>query len=294
MASTRKVAVVTGSNKGIGFAIVKGLCEKYNGDVYLTSRDIKRGTAAVEALKQLGFPMLGSLMFHQLDITDQASVEAFRNHIKSTHGGIDVLINNAAIAFKTEAPEPFAVQAKETIRVNYFGTLMVCNALFPLLRQNAKVVNVSSSAGHLLRIPSADLRSKLSSVSLDVSGLNHKSATYLIGLMRTLQTQRAADAGKNQEEGWGSSAYAVSKVAVSALTVIQQRAFDAESPSRNIAVNSVHPGYVDTDMSSHKGPLTTEEGAQAPLFLALEANIKGKYVWFNSAVVEWDKALEVN
>ncbi|KAH1007361.1 carbonyl reductase [NADPH] 1 [Dendroctonus ponderosae] len=284
MASTRKVAVVTGSNKGIGFAIVKGLCEKYNGDVYLTSRDIKRGTAAVEALKQLGFPMLGSLMFHQLDITDQASVEAFRNHIKSTHGGIDVLINNAAIAFKTEAPEPFAVQAKETIRVNYFGTLMVCNALFPLLRQNAKVVNVSSSAGHLLRIPSADLRSKLSSVSLDVSGLNQLVEQFV----------QAADAGKNQEEGWGSSAYAVSKVAVSALTVIQQRAFDAESPSRNIAVNSVHPGYVDTDMSSHKGPLTTEEGAQAPLFLALEANIKGKYVWFNSAVVEWDKALEVN
>lgn len=71
-----------------------------------------------------------------------------------------------------EAPEPFSVQATETIRVNYFGTLRVCEALFPLLRPNAKVVNVSSSAGHLLRIPSERLRSQLSSLSLDIPRLN--------------------------------------------------------------------------------------------------------------------------
>ncbi|KAH1014860.1 hypothetical protein HUJ05_012675 [Dendroctonus ponderosae] len=80
MASTRKVAVVTGSNKGIGFAIVKGLCEKYNGDVYLTSRDIKRGTAAVEALKQLGFPMLGyvdtDMSSHKGPLTTEEGAQA--------------------------------------------------------------------------------------------------------------------------------------------------------------------------------------------------------------------------
>lgn len=48
-------------------------------------------------------------------------------------------------------------------------------------------------------------------------------------------------------------------------------------------------GYVDTDMTSHKGLLTVEEGAKAPLFLALDADLKGKYVWNNCSVVAWDK-----
>ena len=43
---------VTGSNKGIGYAIVKGLCEKFDGIVYLTTRDVSRGKAAVEQLNK--------------------------------------------------------------------------------------------------------------------------------------------------------------------------------------------------------------------------------------------------
>lgn len=46
-----QVAVVTGSNKGIGLAIVRGLCLQFKGDVYLTSRDEQRGKAAVEQLE---------------------------------------------------------------------------------------------------------------------------------------------------------------------------------------------------------------------------------------------------
>lgn len=65
--------------------------------------------------------------------------------------------------------------------------------------------------------------------------------------------------GRHKEQGWGESAYAVSKVGVSALTRVHQRQFDSDS-RQGIVVNSVHPGYVSTDMSSHKGPLTIEEG----------------------------------
>lgn len=58
----------------------------------------------------------------------------------------------------------------------------------------------------------------------------------------------------------------------------------------DIKVNAVHPGYVDTDMSSHKGPLTIDEGASAPLFLALEApdTVRGQYVWYDKRIVNWD------
>ena len=53
--TSSKVAVVTGSNKGIGFAIVKHLCQKIDGVVYLTSRDEGRGKAAVAELEKVSY-----------------------------------------------------------------------------------------------------------------------------------------------------------------------------------------------------------------------------------------------
>lgn len=102
---------------------------------------------------------------------------------------------------------------------------------------------------------------------------------------------RSAKNNKNLDDGWGNSAYVVSKVGVSALSFIQQRNFDADTERPGISVNAVHPGYVDTDMTSHKGHLTIEQGANAPLYLALlpqdEQKIKGCYVWFNREIVDW-------
>lgn len=86
---------------------------------------------------------------------------------------------------------------------------------------------------------------------------------------------RDAKSDVANKEFWGNSCYVVSKVGVSALSIIQQRIFDEETPNRNISINHVHPGFVATDMSSHKGPLTIEEGAKSSLYCALEANFKG-------------------
>lgn len=99
--SARKVALVTGSNKGIGLAVVRALCKQYDGDVYLTARDAGRGTAAVEGLKAEGLAPL----FRQLDINDLESVRAARDFFKAQYGGVDVLINNAGIAFKSKSSD---------------------------------------------------------------------------------------------------------------------------------------------------------------------------------------------
>ncbi|OXB68625.1 hypothetical protein ASZ78_014272 [Callipepla squamata] len=90
------VAVVTGSNKGIGLAIVRDLCKQFQGDVYLTSRDPGRGQEAVAKLREEGLHPL----FHQLDIDDLQSIRALRDFLKEKYGGLNVLINNAGIAFK--------------------------------------------------------------------------------------------------------------------------------------------------------------------------------------------------
>ncbi|XP_072945797.1 carbonyl reductase [NADPH] 1-like [Epargyreus clarus] len=266
-----KVAVVTGANKGIGFAIVRGLCKRFEGVVYLTSRDVERGKEAVAQLATEGLKP----SYHQLDITDRKSIEVFRDYLKGKYGGIDVLVNNAAIAFKSNAPDPVAVQAEQTLFVNYFSLVSVCEVLFPLLNNGARVVNISSSCGHLSLIPSETLREKLKDPKLTVAELS--------GLMQ--QYVDAAKQGTHAAD-WGNSSYVVSKVGVTALSIIQQR----ELHDRDIKVNAVHPGYVDTDMSSHKGNLTIDEGAVAPLFLALDApdSVKGQYVWFDKRIVAWD------
>ncbi|XP_045486597.1 carbonyl reductase [NADPH] 3-like [Pieris rapae] len=269
-----KVAVVTGSNKGIGFAIVRGLCKRFDGDVFLTSRDINRGQNAVAELNKEGLRP----KYHQLDITDPKSVEKFRDYLKENYGGLDILVNNAAIAFKVNAPEPIAIQAEQTLFVNYYSVLSTCEILFPILRNGARVVNISSSCGHLSKIKSEKLRNQLKDPNLTIEGLSSMMQEYIHA---TKQGTHAAD--------WGNSCYVVSKVAVTALTMIQQRMY----ADRDIKVNAVHPGYVDTDMTSHKGVLTIDEGAVAPLYIALDApdSVKGQYVWKDKRIISWDGKL---
>ena len=95
MSTSVRVAVVTGSNKGIGLAIVRSLCKKFTGDVYLTARDEGRGREAVALLNAEGLDP----KFHQLDITSQNSVDALKKFIVDKYGGIDVLVNNAGMLF---------------------------------------------------------------------------------------------------------------------------------------------------------------------------------------------------
>jgi len=277
-----KIAVVTGGNKGIGYGIVRALAKQFDGIVYLTARDEERGLAAVEELKKEGL----EAKFQQLDIDSLESIQRFRDYIKSTHGGLDVLVNNAAIAYKVAATEPFSEQAEVSCRVNFIGTLNVCNELFPLLRKHGRVVHVSSTMGHLLRIngqepESIELRKQLCDPELTIPKLIELVNAFV----------RLAKESKHRENGWPNSAYAVSKVAVSALTRIQQRELDQSRPGDDLVVNSVHPGYVDTDMTSHKGELTIDQGASAPAYLALlPANVKeprGGFVWHNNAIVDW-------
>ncbi|XP_023343745.1 carbonyl reductase [NADPH] 1 [Eurytemora carolleeae] len=181
--------------------------------VYLTARNSELGKVAVKQLKEEGLEPA----FFKLDITSQNDIDTFASHVKTYHAGLDVLINNAGIAFKNSSTEPFPLQAKVTIDTNYFGTLNVCEALFPLLRKGSRVVNVSSSCGHLSKIngeePQASkLRNELSKPDLTVDQLNQLMASFV----------KLAEDGEHIKNGWPNGAYKVSKVGVSALSIIQQ------------------------------------------------------------------------
>uniref|UniRef100_T1L266 Uncharacterized protein n=1 Tax=Tetranychus urticae TaxID=32264 RepID=T1L266_TETUR len=174
-----RLAVVTGSNKGIGFAIVEALCKKFDGTVMLCSRDLERGQKAVDSLKQKGFnPVL-----HQLEISDQNSINKLAETIKNEYQGLDILVNNAAIAYKHDATEPFVKQAEDTINVNFFANLDVYKTLFPLLRPHARVVNLSSSLGMLKQVSSPEIRTKLSNPNLTEDELVSIVKEYLADVL---------------------------------------------------------------------------------------------------------------
>lgn len=271
----KRVAVVTGANKGIGHSIVKFLCQQFDGDVILCSRELTRGEKAVEKLEELGLkPIL-----HQLAIDDETSVKKLRDFLVQEYSGLDVLVNNAAIAFPQVCDVPFPEQAQETLRINYWATASVCDILFPILRPSARVVNVSSSAGLLMRVPGEELKKRLASESLTRQELDEMVQQYL----------EDVKAGVHQEKGWSGSAYLTSKVCLTALTWIQQRDFDKD-PREDIVVNAVHPGFVDTDMTNHKGVLHVDEGAKAPTIAALippKSGPKGSFYWYDGQIVNW-------
>ncbi|XP_015792940.1 carbonyl reductase [NADPH] 1-like [Tetranychus urticae] len=271
-----RLAVVTGANKGIGFAIVEALCKKFDGTVMLCSRDLERGQKAVDALKQKGLnPVL-----HQLEISDQNSINKLAETIKNEYQGLDILVNNAAIAYRRDATDPLVKQAEDTINVNFFANLDVCKTLFPLLRPHARVVNVSSAAGMLKQVTSPEIRQKLTNPDLTEDELVSLVNEYLVDVK----------AGVHLDKGWPARPYAASKVFLSVLTFIHQREFNKDS-REDIVINAVHPGAVDTDLTNHKGPMTIERGAQAPVYCALlppnSLKPKGDMVWDDSKIVDW-------
>ena len=164
-----RIFVVTGGNKGVGKSIVKLLLQdKSEKIVYLTARNEELGENAVKELND-SFGLKAK--FHQLDITNLSSINRLKDHLVENHGGLDVLVNNAGIAYKGSSTAPFSEQAEVTNNCNFFGTLNVCDILFPILKQNAKVVHVSSMTSEFtFRKLSPEMKSRLSNSNLTMEG----------------------------------------------------------------------------------------------------------------------------
>ena len=161
-----RVFVVTGGNKGIGKSIVKLLLQdKTEKIVYLTSRNEELGQKAVKDLED-SFGLKAK--YHQLDITDQKSIDKLRDYFVETYGGLDVLINNAGIAFRGDSPHHGALS---TVGCNFFGTLNVCKTLLSNVKDNGCVVHVSSiSSSHVFKKLSNSLKERLSNPTLSIDG----------------------------------------------------------------------------------------------------------------------------
>lgn len=139
-------ALITGANKGIGFATARQLLD-LGWTVWVGSRDHDRGEKAVAELSAGATEDRVHLV--DIDVTDDTSVNAAADLV-GAEGGLDVLINNAGIAAGLTPPDrAVAADFLPTFGVNLLGAVRVTHAFLPILERSAhpRIVNVSSGMG---------------------------------------------------------------------------------------------------------------------------------------------------
>ncbi|KAI9399831.1 hypothetical protein POPTR_002G156600v4 [Populus trichocarpa] len=278
--ATKRYAVVTGANKGIGYEICRQLAS--NGIlVVLTARDEKRGLEAVQNLKDSGISD-DLVIYHQLDVVDPDSIVSLAEFVKNNFGKLDILVNNAGIggvaleadafqrAFEQAGEFPSGEQvwaeigtqnyemAEQCVKTNYYGARGMAEALAPLLQlsDSPRIVNVSSMLGLLKNIPNEWAKELLN----DVENLNEDRLDEVVnGFLKDFKEDLLGS------KGWPTylSAYIVAKAAMSAYTRILAKKY----PS--FCVNCLCPGHCKTDITTNIGPFTAAEGAENAVRLAL-------------------------
>jgi NAD(P)-dependent dehydrogenase (short-subunit alcohol dehydrogenase family) len=229
---SKRVAMVTGANQGVGFQVAKELAA--NGlTVLVGSRNFERGEAAAKEIGQ------GAIAL-QLDVTDGPSIAAAAERIRKEFGRLDLLVNNAAIsntkkgnlslqeyAKITRASNASLDEIRAVWETNVFGVLAVYQAMLPLLRDSsdARIVNVSSGVGSL-----------------------------------TMN----ADPGFPYHAMF-SPVYPASKTALNAITL----AMMIELESTGIKVNLVTPGFTKTNLNGYEGTASVEDGSREVVRVAL-------------------------
>jgi NAD(P)-dependent dehydrogenase (short-subunit alcohol dehydrogenase family) len=175
----------------------------------------------------------------QLDVTDQASINAAAERVRHELGRLDVLVNNAGIMNPGRPGDTLEEQlnsgrlsvvsldeVRTVFETNVFGVIVVTQAMLPLLREAPapRIVNVASSRG---------------SLTLNSDPADPRRAIF--------------------------GTYSVSKIALNAVAV----GFAADLESAGIKVNSAGPGFTATDINSFQGTGTVEQAAHEPVRLAL-------------------------
>lgn len=149
MNTAKKVALVTGATRGIGFETVRQIANA-GITVLLAGRDEQRAAAAAATLQAEGLPVEAIT----LDVTNSESIQEATRSIKERYGKLDILVNNAGV-LSDSMDQPPSGQSLSTWRytfdTNVFGVIEVTQAMLPLLKQSegARIVNVSSQLGSL-------------------------------------------------------------------------------------------------------------------------------------------------
>lgn len=211
--TTVKTALITGANKGVGFATAKKLL-KLGYYVYIGSRDKTNGQQAVKQLNELG---LNNVDFIEIDVIDELSVQKAKVELESKISSLNLLINNAGIGgeYPQNASEISIDNLRTVYETNFFGVVRITQYFIELLKKSdePRIVNVTSGLGSLT---------------------NHSDPTApFYEFFKDMKM----------------TAYCSSKTSLNAYTVFLADEFK-DTPFK---INSVSPGFAATSLTNFSG-----------------------------------------
>jgi NAD(P)-dependent dehydrogenase (short-subunit alcohol dehydrogenase family) len=230
-----RIALVTGANQGIGFALVEGLAARMGPDdlVLLTGRNAERVADAASLVAKA--PGTRSRVEGRvLDVTDAGAVARLAAELGERHGGVDIVVSNAVARILPDRPQ--SEQADEFIDVANGGTHAILRSFGPVLRPGGRLIVVASSLGTLGHL---DPR-----LQLLFDGVSLEEVQQAVESWRT-----AIHAGTAEELGWPRWLNVPSKVAqVAAVRAVAAQRRASDVPEGTL-VAAVCPGLVDTPTS---------------------------------------------
>ena len=206
--AVKKVAIVTGGNRGIGREIARQLARQ-GLDVVIGVRDLEKGNRTVEELAA------GGINVHalQLDVLDTHSVRRFVEAVERKHGAPTVLVNNAGVfpGSREARVEDLPTSVwRETLETNLFGAVRMCREVVPLMKRMryGRIVNVSSGLGQMhkmsggipaYRVSKAALNALTATLAAELAGSGILVNSMSPGWVRT--DMGGEEAPRNVEEG---------------------------------------------------------------------------------------------
>jgi (+)-neomenthol dehydrogenase len=274
-ADPRKIVLITGASRGIGYCLVeKILANKKNLRIIMTCRDEEKGQQLYKELCEKYPEDVERFFYHQLDITDEASITALIDFIKKSFKKFDYLVNNAGYS---STGRDFNEQVcEDTFKVNFNGTINFTEKLFGTFNKNGKIIFVTSKSGTLSKLKNENLISKFK---------NAKNVDDVLKLSEKFK--KTIPEEKTEADGWYKNCFAMSKLFLNfyAKLIIKKREVSRES----ISVYAMHPGWCKTDMGGQYAPLEVGEGADRILFLlelpdTVNKDYQGKFFDENKVV----------
>lgn len=229
-----KVALITGANQGLGFGLVQRLNEVYEeGDtIYLGVRRVEAGEEAIKRLQNL--KARADVIY--LDVSKEETIETAKRIIEERHGGIDLVLSNAAARISPDTPNK--EQVAQFIQTNNMGTYYMLKYFQPLLNNNGQFIVVASAFGSLLHI-NTSLYHHFDVEHMTQEDVNSTMQQYVADVEAETDTQK----------GWPAWINVPSKIGQVALIKIASEESKKDTPTKNTSIFAVCPGLVDTDAS---------------------------------------------